>query len=472
MAISAAIRHRQRSAQSAPVTVPNDANRRFLVELWPLSRLKPHPKKLRKHSEHQLTILAAGIRKFGCLSAIVVDENDVILKGHAVCEAARRTGLEEINVIRALHLTEPEKRAYRIADNKTALLSEWDDAILKTELTDLSGFDLDFDAALTGFSTTEIDLIIDGAPGEDAADEADEVPEMRQTAVSRRGDLWILDAHRLLCGDARDPEGYKQLLRTDLARMVICDVPFNVPIQGHVSGLGRQKHREFAMASGEMTTEEFTAFLAQSFKCVADSSLGGSLHYHFIDHKHLDEMTAAGAQIYSKRLNVLVWVKSNGGMGAFYRSRHELIFLFKHGTQPHVNNIALGKEGRYRTNVLEYAGANAFGREREEDLARHPTSKPWRLIADLICDASNAGEWVLDCFAGGGTVLVACEKTRRRAAAIEIDGIYCDLSIERWEKLTGKHALLESTGQTYAEVRAQRLSPAASAEVAVGVHHG
>jgi DNA modification methylase len=445
---------------------------KFAVEQWSLSRLKPHPEKLRRHSEQQLTLLAAGIRRFGCLSAIVVDERDVILKGHAVCEAAKRAELVEVNVVRALHLTTAEKRAYRIADNKLAELSDWDEALLKVELTDLSGFDLGFDVALTGFSTTEIDLIIDGPPAQES-DTADELPAFRESAVTRPGDLWVFaNKHRLLCGDARDPKSYVRVLGTNLARMAVVDAPYNVKIGGHVSGLGRRTHNEFAMASGEMTREEFTSFLQAAFENLAGHTMNGSLHYQFMDHAHIEEMVVAGAQAYTKRLNVLVWAKSNGGMGAFYRSRHELIFLYKNGSASHVNNIQLGKDGRYRTNVLEYPGANAFSRGRDEDLARHPTSKPWRLIGDLICDASNPGDWVLDCFAGGGTILIACEKTRRRAAAIEIDAVYCDLSVERWEKLTGKQAILEATGQTYAQVKDARASAVPADAAAVEVRHG
>jgi hypothetical protein len=267
---------------------------------------------------------------------------------------------------------------------------------------------------------------------------------------------------------------YGRLLGTTKARLVVTDPPFNVRVDGHVSGLGRIKHREFAMASGEMSSPQFADFLASVFANLAAHSADGSLHYHFIDHRHIDEMVVAGARAYDERKNVLVWVKNNGGMGSLYRSQHELLFLYKHGSAPHVNNINLGVNGRYRTNVLEYAGANTFRSGRDEELARHPTPKPVALIADLIRDASNIGDWILDCFAGGGTILIAAEKTRRRAAAMEIDPLYCDLAVERWQQFTGKEAVLFGTQETFSAVAASRKAAAVADEVTapVGGSHG
>ena len=436
-----------------------------------LEDLKPHPKDLRKHPEKQMSKLIASIKAFGFNSLIVVDENNTIIAGRARWEAAKLAGYEEAHVLVAAHLSTPQVRAYRLADNRIAEDAEWNREVLKIELEELSSLELDFNVELTGFSTAEIDLIIEDK--EDADDAAgDELPPVRETAVTRSGDLWQLGAHLLLCADARLPASYQQLLGDRKARLVVSDPPYNVPVDGHVSGLGRITHREFAMASGEMNAGQFTEFLTTVFTQLAAHSEDGALHYHCMDHRHIGEIVAAGAQAYSERKNVLVWKKPNAGMGSFYRSQHELIFVFKHGSAAHVNNVQLGATGRYRTNVLEYPGANSFGSQRDADLARHPTPKPVALIADLIRDASHVGDLVVDCFAGGGTIFLAAEKTRRRAAAMEIDPVYCDLAIERWEKATGKSAVHVASGETFQEAVKAREEARADTGAMAGECHG
>lgn len=454
MAAAISTRHRTRPAANpspAQAVVIGASPAQARIETRRLTDLKPHASELRKHSEKQLTKLTESIREFGFNSLIVIDENDTIVAGHARWQAAKLAGYDETRVLVAAHLTPAQMRAYRIADNKIAEEAEWNAEVLKIELAELSALELDFNVELTGFSTGEIDVILDGAE-QAPAEEDDELPAMRDVAVSRPGDLWQLGSHLLLCADARDPSSYTQLLSGQKARLAVSDPPYNVPVDGHVSGLGRTKHREFAMASGEMDRGQFTQFLATVFVELAKSSADGALHYHFMDHRHIEEIVAAGALAYDERKNVLVWVKTNAGMGSLYRSQHELIFVYKHGSARHVNNVQLGANGRYRTNVLEYAGVNTFRRGREDELSRHPTPKPVALVADLIRDASRVGDLVLDCFAGGGTIFIAAEKTRRRAAGIEIDPLYCDLAIERWQKLTGKEAVLSRTGETFAHV--------------------
>lgn len=474
--MSAAIRARHRTRAQNPSSIPSvegpapQAAPR--IESRALADLKPDPKELRKHSEKQLAKLVASIKAFGFNSLLVVDETNTLIAGHARWEAAKRAGCLEAHVLVATHLNPAQRRAYRIADNRIAEDAEWNQAVLKIELAELSAPDLDFNVELTGFSTAEIDLIIDGP--EEVDDRTDEdLPPLGKTAVTKPGDLWRLGAHVLLCGDARRPDAYRHLLGESKARLVVTDPPYNVPVDGHVSGLGRVTHREFAMASGEMNRPQFTEFLAVVFARLTENSLDGALHYHCMDHRHIEEMIAAGALAYDERKNVLVWVKTNAGMGSFYRSQHELIFVYKHGRAPHVNNVQLGANGRYRTNVLEYAGANTFRRGRDDELARHPTPKPVPLIADLIRDASNTGDLVLDCFAGGGTIFIAAEKTRRRAAGIEIDPLYCDLAVERWERHTGKEAVLVDTGQTFSQVAVEsRERSPSTAKEPVGGEHG
>jgi DNA modification methylase len=361
------------------------------------------------------------------------------------------------------HLSEQQIREFMLADNKLAEGSEWDLDVLRVELSELA-VDLDYNFELIGFDDVEVDVILHGddqTPEITESDSEDVLPALRKRPVTCAADLWQLGAGRLICGDARDALVYERLLGSERVQLVVTDSPYNVRVSD-ISGLGRHQHREFAMASGEMTPAEFTEFLSTVFTHLATYSVDGSLHYLFMDHRHMGEILTAGDAVYDSRLNLLVWEKTAGAMGSFYRSQHELIFLYKKGKKPHINNVQLGANGRYRTNVIEVAGANTFRAGRDEELARHPTSKPTKLIADLIRDASRLNDWVLDSFVGGGTVFIAAEQTHRRAAGCEIDPLYCDLTIERWQKFTGQSAILVATGQTFAEVAAERLNQSAS----------
>lgn len=238
--------------------------------------------------------------------------------------------------------------------------------------------------------------------------------------------------------------------------MVFTDPPYNVPIGGHVSGLGKIRHREFAMASGEMTQGEFTGFLETAFRNLVDHSLDGSIHFVCMDWRHMGEMLGAGEAVYTELKNLCVWAKDNGGMGAFYRSRHELVFAFKKGTAPHINSFELGQHGRYRTNVWEYRGVNTMRAGRMEELALHPTVKPVAMITDAIKDVSKRGEIVLDAFGGSGSTLIAAHKTGRRARLIELDPIYVDRIVKRWQAFAHDDAVLEGTEQSFAEITSLR----------------
>jgi len=314
-----------------------------------------------------------------------------------------------------------------------ALNAGWDEELLATELGVLLASDLDFDVDVTGFSIPEIDGLIDGLEPEEAGDPEDDVAPDLAPKRCHVGDVWRLGAHRLVCGDALDPGVVNLLMEGDAARMVFTDPPYNVKIDGNVGGLGRIRHREFAMASGEMTTPEFTAFLKTAFENLAAHSRDGAIHFICMDWRHMGEMLEAGEGVYAELKNLIVWAKDNGGMGAFYRSRHELIFAFKVGAAAHVNSFELGQHGRYRTNVWEYRGVNSGGAKRLEELALHPTVKPVQMIADAIKDVSGRGEIVLDLFGGSGSTLIAAEKTGRHARLVELDPIYCDRIIARWE---------------------------------------
>ena len=420
-----------------------------------IAALEPRPTNPRTHSKKQIKQIADSIREFGFVNPVLIDGEGRIIAGHGRVEAAKLLGLTEAPAVRVDHLSDAQIRAYVIADNKLALNAGWDEGLLRLELKELS-VNLDFDLTLTGFETAEIDQLLIG--GE--VDEADEfeAPDHSRPAVSRVGDLWRIGCHRVLCADATKPGSYARLLGGLRAQLVFTDPPYNVPIKGHVSGLGRARHEEFAMASGEMSQAEFTAFLRTIFTNLASYSADGSVHYICMDWRHMREVLEAAKGAYSELLNLCVWTKTNGGMGSFYRSQHELVFVYQNGRGSHVNNVELGRHGRYRTNVWQYPGVNTFGASRDADLAMHPTVKPVALVADAIKDASKRNAIVLDAFGGSGTTLVAAEQTGRRGFALEISPHYVDTIVKRISEATGERATLEGTGETFSAVRDWRAS--------------
>jgi DNA modification methylase len=409
------------------------------ITLVDISTLKPNPKNARTHSDKQIQQIANAINRFGMMNPILAQSNNEILAGHGRLEALKKLGVTQVPVIYSDHLTADEARAFMLADNKIAANAGWDKNLLSIELTYLSSIDIDLDVEITGFDTPEIDLIID-PPRPDTHDPLDDLPEMDNSpAVTKPGDIWRLGEHTLICGDATQRANYESLMCGDLADMIFTDPPYNVPIDGHVCGNGKVKHREFAMASGEMSDAEFHRFLTIVCQLMAAFSGDGSLHHICMDWRGIGKLLNAGSGVYTELKNICVWNKDNAGMGSLYRSKHELVAIFKHGTGKHCNNIELGKHGRYRTNVWDYKGVNSFGKNRS-DLEMHPTVKPVALVMDAIKDCSKRGHMVLDPFAGSGTTLIAAEKTGRVARCIEFDAKYCDLIVSRWQALTGKEA--------------------------------
>lgn len=400
---------------------------------FPPDRLKPWARNARTHSKKQIRQIADSIRTFGFTNPVLIDEAGTILAGHGRVAAAKQMGLDTVPCRLLSEMTEAQKRAYVIADNKLALNAGWDDELLAEELGALHALDLEFDVSVTGFSIAEIDSLVEGGAPEEPGDPEDDVVPAEAPARCRPGDVWQLGRHRLVCGDALDPATADLLMAGEQARMVFTDPPYNVPIDGHVGGLGRTKHREFAMATGEMSAEAFTGFLETALGNMARHSHDGAIHFVCMDWRHMSELLRAGGAVYAELKNLIVWAKDNGGMGSFYRSRHELIFAFKHGTAPHVNSFELGQHGRYRTNVWQYRGVNTMRAGRMEELALHPTVKPVQMMSDAIKDVSARGDIVLDLFGGSGSTLIAAEKTGRRGFLCELDPIYCDRIIRRWE---------------------------------------
>jgi DNA modification methylase len=426
------------------------------VEYRELSRLKNYPKNARIHSKKQLHRIARSIEEFGFLNPIVIDGHDEIVAGHGRAEAARMVGATKVPTIRVEHLTPLQIRAYRLADNKLADGAGWDTDLIKIELNEIINLDPDVDLEITGFETAEIDLLT--ALSNATTDPADALPEVGAQPISRVGDLWVLDQHKLLCGDARDPRAYDRLMESDIARMIFTDPPYNVAVNGHVRKGRGHGHREFVMASGEMTQESFRAFLHSAMSQMVRVSIDGALHYICMDWRHLGDLLAAANGVYSEQKALCVWAKTNGGLGSFYRSQHELIAVFKHGTASHINNINLGSSGRYRTNLWQYGGLNAFKGGRGEELDMHPTVKPVAMVVDAIKDCTRVGDVVLDPFGGSGTTLIAAQRCRRRARIMELDPLYVDLIVRRWEKMTGKRAVHASTQRTFAATATERAS--------------
>jgi len=421
-------------------------------------RCNPGP---REHTDRQVKQIGWSISTFGFLVPILVDNNGDVLAGVARLRAAEKIGMPEVPVVRVTHLTEAEKRAFKIADNRLTEHAKWNDRLLAETLKDLSALDLDFSLEVTGFSTAEIDLRIEGlsTTAADEPDPADQVPEpVGQVPVSTLGDTLQLGRHRLLCGNALELRAFEDLMQGAQAAMVFIDPPYNVPIDGHVSGLGTIHHREFAMASGEMSAPQYTSFLALVLTALARHSVDGAILFSCMDWRHLGELLAAGKMSNLELKNICVWVKHNAGMGSLYRSQYENIAVFKAGGGPHRNNIELGRHGRHRSNVWSYPSINNFGRAAEEGhlLALHPTVKPVRLAADAILDCSAHGDIVLDSFLGSGTTLIAAERTGRRCYGMEIDPLYVDTAVRRWQAYTGDYAVHAVSGKRFDAIAAEK----------------
>ena len=428
------------------------------LEWIEVSKLKPSPRNARTHTAKQIEQVARSINAFGFNSPIIADRDGNVIAGHCRLAAAKKLGWTTVPVIAVHDLSKAQVQAYAIADNQIALNAGWDYEILADSLGQL--LEMDFDTTLIGFEPFEIDCILVDA--RDASVEStgpeDEHPQPPDPGdvVVQLGDVWTLGRHRILCGDAKLIDDVAKLMGSDVATMAFVDPPYNVRIDGHVSGLGKVRHREFAEASGEMSSAEFTEFLTSSFVALAGACVNGAIIYACMDWRHLAEIIAAGDAVFSEQKNMCVWSKTNAGMGTFYRSQHEMVTVWKNGDAPHINNFGLGDKGRYRTNVWSYAGVNTFKRERMDELVSHPTVKPVALVADAIRDVSNRGDIVLDTFGGSGTTLIAAEKTGRVARLIELDPVYCEVTIRRWEKMTGKKATLGGGWKTFEQVAQER----------------
>ncbi|MBS0222553.1 MAG: ParB N-terminal domain-containing protein [Proteobacteria bacterium] len=422
----------------------------------PIDALVPNPLSPRLHSRGKKKALARCIDEFRVLVPILVDKVNGVLSGHARLEAAKLLGLEEVPVIRLEHLSEEQAKAFIIADNRLAELATWDDRKLAIALKELSEIALSFDIELTGFEAPEIELRIQSLDPPEETDADDDVEVPKGEPVSRRGDLWRLGRNHILCASALETSSCEILLAEEKASAVFSDPPYNLVISGHVSGNGRKRHREFLMASGEMTFEEFCQFLKQVFELMAAHSTDDATFYACMDWRHVEQIAHAIRIAGFDLLNVCVWVKPNAGMGSLYRSRHELVFVFGRPGARRRNNVQLGKFGRTRTNVWNYPGMNSFARRGQvRGLDLHPTVKPLALVSDAILDVTARDEIVLDPFCGSGTTIIAAERTGRRGYGLELDPLYVDTAILRWQRMT-KQVAVHASGKTFEEMRRER----------------
>jgi DNA modification methylase len=412
--------------------------RSLTVVYRPISDLRPDPRNARTHPKRQIDQLCASLRQFGFTNPVLVDEQSVLIAGHGRLRAAREIGLAEVPTIELSGLTEAQKKALRLADNKIALNAGWDVEILRLELEEIGTLDVDFDLALTGFASGEIDVVLK------AANDPDEevIPAVPAEPKTMLGDVWVLGEHRIGCGDGRDAEFLRRVAGEGaMIDAAFLDPPYNVKINGHANAKGR--HREFAMASGEMSEAAFRTFLAETLGAAESISRTGAVHFVCMDWRHLDDVSIVGRQIYNDLLNICVWNKSNAGMGSVYRSKHEMVFVYRVGDAPHANMVELGRHGRNRTNVWDYPSVNSMAGSRREDLALHPTVKPVAMVADAYQDVSKRGDLVFDMFLGSGTSLIAAERTGRRFRGCDIDPAYVDVAVERWVQMTGGTPQLE-----------------------------
>ena len=402
-------------------------------------------KSLRKHYQKQLQKIINAIKKFGFTNPILVDKQLRIIAGELRLLAAKKLGLRQIPVIILEDLTPEEADAIRILDNRIAEDGEWNFGNLKEEVEKLMKFDITFEDL--GFDTVDYDeIFLINDSDENKIHNSDKEDESWLDAnippKVKFGDLWRLGDHFVYCGDSLLAKSFEIIMQGELAQIVITDPPYNCKINGHVCGLGKTKHDEFAMASGEMTETEFAEFISKFMQNLIKFSIDGSLHYLFMDWAGLNTLLTQGKRHYSELKNIAVWNKLSGGMGLLYRSQNEMIPIFKNGKAKHQNHIQLGKNGRYRTNVWDYPGIRATNPSSLELLKLHPTVKSVPMLHDILLDSSSKNDIVLDCFGGSGSTLLAAERCKRRARLIEISPRYVDVTIYRWEKETGKTAKL------------------------------
>lgn len=466
---------RERQAQQRELAEAGAHSRRndLLPELelrkYRTCELRAPKHRTRKSDPKQIARHVRLIGEFGFSEPVLVRDGQVYEGWNRVL-AAKELGLDELPAVECSHLRDEEARALAAASKRIGELGEWDLDELRLEFVELVEREIDLD--VTAFKVEEQDIILLD-PNDESEDEAEaEIEQLAERPASRLGDLWLLDQHKIICGNALDEATFRRLLGKERIHAVLQDPPYNLPIAGNVSGLGKKVHSEFCMASGELTDEEFKDFLASNLKIITDYAMSGAVIFSFIDWRSIHLLYAAGAEAGLDLVNLAIWYKQSGAMGSLYRSAHELVPVFCKGKTPRHNAVKLGKNGRNRTNVWEAPGANRRGSSANEMLGQHATPKPVKLCEDAILDVTKRSEIVLDGFLGSGATLAACEKSGRQCRGIELEPRFVDVTIRRWENLTGKEAVLEETGETFADVAARRANEGVAAENTMASQEG
>lgn len=420
------------------------------IKSIPVTDIIVYNKNVKEHGDEQVRQIANSIKEFGFTNPILIDEKNEIVAGHGRYAAAKLLGLETVPVIQISHLSDKQKRAYRIADNKIAEKSGWNTDLLKMELSELETI-CDFDIQLTGFDTIEVDTLLTNTKTKKISEKENSVQFITdEEIITKPGDLWLIGNHKLLCGSSLEEGSFIRLIDGKTADLVVQDPPYNLSAKS-IGSSGNTKHTDFQMASGEMTSAEFTKFLSNNFALCSKYSNKNALIYNFMDWRHCREILDAGEANFGSLINLCVWKKPTGGMGKLYRSQHELCFVFNNGDKHYIDNVELGKHGRYRTNCWEYGAVGSFG-VHKSDIVMHPTVKPYEMIKDIILDASPRNGIVLDSFIGSGTCFIAAEKAKRRCYGIELEPKYCDTAIRRMHDLFGIDAVNAESGKTYTQI--------------------
>jgi DNA modification methylase len=421
------------TAIAVELVMPDD--HKLKIAYLPIGELKPDPYNPRIHTPKHVDEIANSIRTFSFTNPILIDENLAVIAGHGRLLAAKKLAMTQVPTVMVSHLNDAQKSMLQIADNQIALNGSWDADLLRIKLVSLTKLEIKQDLTVTGLSLGKIDVLL--TPKSDPDD--DKVPAAPAQPQTQPGDIYVCGDHRIGCGDGRDVGFLREVIGGDCTvDMAFLDPPYNVRIKGHANTTRR--HREFAMASGEMTDAAFRTFLSKTLSACAAVSRDGAVHFVCMDWRHLEPLMAVGSEVYGDLINLCIWNKSNAGMGSLYRSKHELVLVYRVGNAAHLNTVELGKHGRNRTNVWDYASVNTFAGNRSGDLDLHPTVKPTAMVTDAIQDVTRRGDLVLDIFLGSGTTLIAAERCGRRFRGVEIDPAYVDVAVERWERMTGKKA--------------------------------
>ena len=430
------------------------------VQRVPTDALRPAPTPVRRHPRKQLAKVRKSLEVFGQVTPILVSPDWEIIDHELVWQALKEIGATQVDVIVVADKSPSELKALRLVLNRTALDARWDEQNLRSILEQL--VEVDFDLDLTGFDTPEIDHYLNlDAPQANVEENGSDIPLVEATAISTSGMIWALGDHRVGCGSATNLAFVSRLLNGKTANVCFVDPPYNIPVDGFITGKGRHRHREFVQGAGELSTDEYFTLLRDSLLVLKECCVPTALVYACIDWRHVMEMTVAGRACDMPLYTICVWTKTNGGMGGIYRNAHELVCVFRAGTETPLDNVELGRHGRNRTNVWSYPGMSSFGKERDQLLGSHPTVKPVAMIADVFRDVTKRGDIVLDTFLGSGSTLMAAQETGRICCGVELDPLYVDVTIRRWQNATGRDAVLVDTGEAFNDV-AQRLLAAPS----------